>query len=193
MNETLDLTIRYPTGISLTIPYECSYEKTCCLTSYICFGCETMFVHFLQSVCSQPPHVAHDHKKWLHMDLIHLFKMLVDFFLAAFDNFLRKFLQTCQMSNWWLILGHSSFINFFICTCLSVVICFILISLASMPCKTFWKPYFSILFEFPHSVNYITDIATILLILCSKNVYAKYFALCLGLSHLLSPLNQGLI
>ena len=152
-----------------------------------------MLVHFLRSISSQPPHVAHDHQKWLHMDLIHLFKMLVDFFLAAFHNFLRMFLQTCQMSNWWLILGCSSLISFFICTCLSVVICFILISLASMPCKTFWKPYFSILFEFPHSVNYITDIATILLILCSKNVYAKYFALCLGLSHLLSPLNQGLI
>ena len=122
----------------------------------------------------QPPHVAHDYQKWFYMDLIHLFRMFVDFFLAVFDNFLRMFLQTCQMSNWWLILGHSSLINFFICTCLSVVICFILISLASMPCKTFWKPYFSILFEFPHSVNYITDIATILLILCSKNVYAKF-------------------
>ena len=44
-------------------------------------------------------HLAHDRQKWLHMDLIHLFKMLVDFFLAAFDNFLRMFLQTCQVSN----------------------------------------------------------------------------------------------
>ena len=137
----------------------------------------------------QPPHVAHDYQKWFYMDLIHLFRMCVDFFLAAFDNFLRTFLQTCQMSNWWLILGHSSLISFFICTCLSVVICFILISLASMPCKTFWRPYFSILFEFPHSVNYVTDIVMILLILCSKKVYAKYFPLCPGLLHLPSPLN----
>ena len=45
------------------------------------------------------PHVAHDHQKWLHMDLIHMFKMLVDFFLAAFHNFLQMFLQTCEMSN----------------------------------------------------------------------------------------------
>ena len=73
-----------------------------------------MLVHFLRSICSQPPHVAHDHQKWLHMDLIHLFKMLVDFFLAAFDNFLRMFLQTCQMSNWWLILGRSSLIFFYL-------------------------------------------------------------------------------
>ena len=66
-----------------------------------------VFVHFSRSVFSQPPHVAHDHQKWLHMNLIHSFRMLADFFLAAFDNFLRMFLQTYQMSNWWLILGRS--------------------------------------------------------------------------------------
>ena len=142
MNQSYDLTIIYRAGSSLTIIYECSYEKTCCLTSYVCFEWNNMLVHFSRSVFSQPPHVAHDHQKWLHMDLIHLFKMLVDFFLAAFDNFLQIFLQTCQMSNWWLILGCSFLINYFICTCLSVVICFILISLASMPYKTFGKPIF---------------------------------------------------
>ena len=49
---------------------------------------------------------------------------------------------------------------------------------------------FSILFEFLHSVNCVTGIATILLILCSKKVYVKYFALCPGLSHLPTPLNR---
>ena len=122
------------------------------------------------------------------MDLIHMFKMLVDFFLAAFHNFLQMFLQTCEMSNWWLILGCSSLISFFVSACLSVVICFTLF-LASMPCKTLWKPYSSNLFEFPYSVNCVTDIATILLILCSKKVYVKYFALCPGLPHLPSLLN----
>ena len=116
--------------------------------------------------------------------------MRVDFILAAFDNFLQTFLQTCQTSIWWLILGCFSLIKFFICTCLSFVIYFILISLAFMLCKTFWKPYFSIQFEFPFSLNYVNDNATILLI-CSKNVYVKYFAICPGLSHFLSPLNTG--
>ena len=71
-------------------------------------------------------------------------------------------------------------IFFFICTCLSVAICFILISLASIPCKTFWKPYFSILFEFPHSANCVTGIAAILSILCSKKYMLNILHYALG-------------
>ena len=115
MNQSLYLTILYPAGFSLTIPYECSYEKNLLPNQLSLFWMwNNMLVHFSRRVCSQPPHVAHDHQKWLHMDLIHLFKMLVDFFLAAFHNFLRMFLQTCQMSNWWLILGRSSLIFFYL-------------------------------------------------------------------------------
>ena len=41
-----------------------------------------------------------------------------------------------------LILGCCSLLHFSICTCLSVVVCFILKSLTSMSCKTFWKLFF---------------------------------------------------
>ena len=131
-----------------------------------------VFVHFSRSVFSQPPHVAHDHQKWLHMNLIHSFRMLADFFLAAFDNFLRMFLQTYQMSNWWLILGRS-YPSYFFDLHMPVCCNLFHINISSLHAiKTFWKLYFSILFEFPHSVNRVTEFVTILLVLCSKKVYS---------------------
>ena len=48
-----------------------------------------MLVDFSQDVFSQPPHVAHDHQKWLHMDLIHLLNacwILFSSFWQLFTN-----------------------------------------------------------------------------------------------------------
>ena len=153
--------------------------KTCCLTNYVCFVCEARFLFIFGEAC------IHNHVccTWPPKMVAY---GLNPFIWNAY--WLRKVLQIWQMSTWWLILGRSSLIILFICTWLSIVIYFILTSPASIPCKTFWKRYFSIIFEFPHSVNYVTDIATILLIACLKKIYVKYFALCPGLSHLPSTL-----
>ena len=63
-----------------------------------------MLAHFSRSICSQPLRVAHDHRKWLHMDLFRLFKMLVD--LELFTNVFAN------VPNVKLILERSSLIFF---------------------------------------------------------------------------------
>ena len=148
---------------------------------------------FAKRVCPWPSHVAtwppkmvvYKLNPWLHINLIHLFKMLGDFFLAAFDNFLQMILPNVKLMTGIVALFPHIF---FICTCLSVAICFILISgLHAM--QNFLKTIFLYCIWIPHSVNYVTHITMILLILCSKKVYVKYFAVCPRLSHLPSPLN----
>ena len=113
-----------------------------------------------------------------------------DFFLADRVNFFFKFLQTYHISNWWLISLWFSVIHFLIWTGRYVVIWEIFISLFCISRNNFSKAYFSILFELPASVHWITTSPAILFDDWSRNECGRYLALCLGLSHLPSPLKQ---
>ena len=68
-------------------------------------------------------HVAHSHQKWLPIDFIHFSRILQEASLLEASNLFLMFLTKCQTSNWWLIFGTSSLMNFLICVCRSIVIC----------------------------------------------------------------------
>ena len=82
--------------------------------------------------------------------------------------------------------------HFLIWTWRSVVIWEIFISLFCISPNKFSKSYFSILFELPASVHWVTTSPEILFDDWSRNKYVRYLALYPGLSHLPSPLKQQL-
>ena len=67
-----------------------------------------ILIHFSFNNMSLPLHVAHAHQKWFCIDFDQICKIWQDFFLDAANNFCFTFLQTYQISNWWLISGLSS-------------------------------------------------------------------------------------
>ena len=132
-------------------------------------------------------HVPHSHQKWLPIDFIHFSRILQEASLLEASNLSLMFLTKCQTSNWWLIFGTSSLVNFLICVCRSIVICFGIIPWTFKKVNPFLNPIFSIRIESPASVTCIKENALILLVFLSIKECVKYFALWPGLSHLTSP------
>ena len=97
------------------------------------------------------------------------------------------FLEKCQILNW-CIVSFSFSLCFLICECLSVVIWSTVTPFFLKNLSHLINPTFSILLEFLASVTWVMVIAAILLVIWSMKEYVKYLTLCLGLSHLLSPL-----
>lgn len=108
-----------------------------------------MLVHFSRNKFSQPPHVTHEHQKCLHIDFIHLLKILMDFFLAAFHIFSQMFLETWkniwnELKSFTIMFEHFSLLpksnsktSFFILYWKEPIKCEY--SLLSWPVKRFWR------------------------------------------------------
>ena len=157
----------------------------------LCLFCmwKRILHHFSFSSVSSPSHVETAHQRWLMIDLIHPLKAWHDFFFAAAAKFFLILLQKCQISNWCIVSFPFSLLCFLSFECLlSVVIWSTVTPFVLKNLSPFMNPTFSILLEFCPLSLWVMVIAAILLVIWSMKEYVKYLTLCLGLSHLLSPL-----